>query len=623
MRSIENIRTGKTITRKLPRRVSEMSKEVLEATLRKKRECNNKALQIIQHLVENTVDDDWFLDSLKFISDSHYQDITEERAITDVCGYPLCSRKLKNIPNQQYRISTRQNKVYDITERKNFCSNQCYKASSYLKRQLLTSPLWLRDKEEIPKFVLLPVHSTGGGVGEEVDIGQSNPLKEELKQIHKPSNSNDFTSISDFMKNTLSELSSDIDKAERKNTKAKQNTRYKGENTRKQDANTIINHSVGELNEERIQIHNEIKQSYNQDLQTDEANSVDISQQKHIKQNYETSNESKLDISDSYEDKTPNEQNKNNTIVSSESHIKQENVKEATRKELSSKKDASVHKKNITMKNKQSKKQDGLTQPITSTVIHIEKCLHEWFTIESMCFLFGEDRMKEIVSDKGECIKEYYKGIQNASWDPKIQEQYMTICRRLNLMELEENKFDENTQIPTKPVPDYEAIKEEGMKMELKVRAFFQGKAAFETADINSKTSTSNDAPSAVLPIVDLHAQKCLRRKIVRDRLNRVIPDILRTFGLSCDVTKDIRNLVATFTLEAHNINFQPLEWNLIGMVFIKMLSIKDMRLRILLDNEEVIKYITMMLMVFQQDGGYLDRLMGWLTDLDNLLRKQ
>jgi hypothetical protein len=30
-----------------------------------------------------------------------------------------------------------------------------------------------------------------------------------------------------------------------------------------------------------------------------------------------------------------------------------------------------------------------------------------------------------------------------------------------------------------------------------------------------------------------------------------------------------------------------------------------------------------MMLMSFQQDGGYLDRLMAWLTDIDNLLRKQ
>ena len=37
--------------------------------------------------------------------------------------------------------------VYDITERKNFCSDDCYKKSNFLKSQLATSPLWLREKE--------------------------------------------------------------------------------------------------------------------------------------------------------------------------------------------------------------------------------------------------------------------------------------------------------------------------------------------------------------------------------------------------------------------------------------------------------------------------------------------
>ena len=36
--------------------------------------------------------------------------------------------------------------VYDITERKNFCSNSCFKRSNFLKSQVSTSPLWLREK---------------------------------------------------------------------------------------------------------------------------------------------------------------------------------------------------------------------------------------------------------------------------------------------------------------------------------------------------------------------------------------------------------------------------------------------------------------------------------------------
>lgn len=46
--------------------------------------------------------------------------------------------------------------MYDITERKKFCSNSCFKSSNYLKEQLLTSPLWLRDQEIVPNIKLLP-----------------------------------------------------------------------------------------------------------------------------------------------------------------------------------------------------------------------------------------------------------------------------------------------------------------------------------------------------------------------------------------------------------------------------------------------------------------------------------
>ncbi len=38
--------------------------------------------------------------------------------------------------------------MYDITERKNFCSDECFRRSSFLKQQVSTVPLWLREKKE-------------------------------------------------------------------------------------------------------------------------------------------------------------------------------------------------------------------------------------------------------------------------------------------------------------------------------------------------------------------------------------------------------------------------------------------------------------------------------------------
>lgn len=60
------------------------------------------------------------------------------------------------MPKKQYQISTEHNKVYDLTERKKFCSNDCYKSSIFLKEQVLTTPLWVRKEEDIiPDFKLL------------------------------------------------------------------------------------------------------------------------------------------------------------------------------------------------------------------------------------------------------------------------------------------------------------------------------------------------------------------------------------------------------------------------------------------------------------------------------------
>lgn len=55
---------------------------------------------------------------LHFLNQDHFQDVIEERAISKICGYPLCAGKLKNIPSKQFHISTQLNKVFDITDRK-------------------------------------------------------------------------------------------------------------------------------------------------------------------------------------------------------------------------------------------------------------------------------------------------------------------------------------------------------------------------------------------------------------------------------------------------------------------------------------------------------------------------
>ncbi|TMW41460.1 hypothetical protein DOY81_013461 [Sarcophaga bullata] len=133
----------------------QLSKEQLIEAIRKKKECNARAQVIVESLLERYISEDDFLLKLRDINQCHYDDVVDERHILHFCSYPLCGVLLEKVPVQQYQISTVSNKVYDITDRKKFCSTQCFKASEYIKSQMLTSPLWLRHQETIPEFKLL------------------------------------------------------------------------------------------------------------------------------------------------------------------------------------------------------------------------------------------------------------------------------------------------------------------------------------------------------------------------------------------------------------------------------------------------------------------------------------
>lgn len=107
-----------------------------------------------------------------------------------LCGYPLCDITLADIPKQQYIISRTQNKVFDITERKKFCSNKCYKSSVYLKEQILTTPLWVRKEDDIlPEFKLLSFDEKDTNIKDEnknKDVDKGEDKVEDVNEEEKP-----------------------------------------------------------------------------------------------------------------------------------------------------------------------------------------------------------------------------------------------------------------------------------------------------------------------------------------------------------------------------------------------------------------------------------------------------
>lgn len=151
----------------------------------------------------------------------------------------------------------------------------------------------------------------------------------------------------------------------------------------------------------------------------------------------------------------------------------------------------------------------------------LRKSVKEWLTLDSLIFLHGKDKIKEILSAKK--LGDYFEELNIAKLQRDQQIKYMDICKRLHLQEMADEKFD-SAVLGTglKPLPDYSKLKQDNKELNLKVKCFYSG-VLHEKEDSNfptkvnksdgSKNKDSEEVP-VVLPMVDGNSQKELRRKI-------------------------------------------------------------------------------------------------------------
>ncbi|KAI4809899.1 hypothetical protein KUCAC02_018755 [Chaenocephalus aceratus] len=174
--SAKTTKNGRTGVRTMAAAEEEARRrELVKGKLRQQYDLEKRSLKIVERLLEDNVTEDFLVDCAKFITPTNYKDVIEERFIAKMCAYPICSIKLGKIPTQRYQISTKTNKVYDITERKCYCSNFCYKASKEFELQISTSPLWLRPHETPPEIKLMK-KGDGGSSGRSSEQGPADGL---------------------------------------------------------------------------------------------------------------------------------------------------------------------------------------------------------------------------------------------------------------------------------------------------------------------------------------------------------------------------------------------------------------------------------------------------------------
>jgi len=396
------------------------------------------------------------------------EDIIEERTIIKLCGYVLCSKPLI-VVRQQYHISTRTNKVYDISKRKKFCSLLCYKAYNYLFEQMLDSPLWFRDNEANIVFKILPTNS------KPVQCASTNKIIDNNCIQNITNNINDKKKYSEY--NTMEQtkdVSCDISDLKEKNThnllnnvniekdiqvqEISQNTdSQKMFNCETNLSKPYKNSRNKDYNTQESKDHNDNTEKIN--IKSENLEVESIRQHKNILHSYEHNIEQTLQFQLNDADNKNDEirtlqiqsdeiyNNSCNAVMPSNSHVKcrkEENVNKIDKTKLIKQKEF----------NNVETPGDNL---VINLVRRIEQNVRKWITKDTVCLLLGKENEKDRLLEKF---------LQ--------QEKHENLCKKLNKMQLEDklrNCANQEKDI-LKPLPDLSVLQKDGKKLELKVSMF-------------------------------------------------------------------------------------------------------------------------------------------------------
>ncbi|XP_067892875.1 putative RNA polymerase II subunit B1 CTD phosphatase rpap2 isoform X2 [Heterodontus francisci] len=562
-------------------------KAALQATLRRKRECEAKALHIVEQLLEINVTEEYLLDCIKFITPVHYQDVVEERSIIKQCGYPVCQNKLENVPKQQYKVSTNTNRVYDITERKHFCSNFCYKASKYLEAQIPKNPLWSRGQERSPACRLLKEQSLSlscrACTGEEVKFQSSSiqlsdvddpPFMEDRHVSSSSSESNSSDSDQEFVSTILLGEKCSLKTMEQKLFKEQ----LQGMATKPKKVVPIS--KCTEMDHEAENVGQQLKKCHFNNTETISPRLSQSAETEQLtfaaKQKCSLTSEQNLSLTTSL------------TVLKNNDKIVPD--KNFTTQGLSKKGAASL--KMLIVKSKQSSYCSSgrcasvvSVSRVESSVLELlRQTLNEWNTEETLRFLYGSNLKYTKAPTNWPSQTSYLTEQEELDEDDLDSLEVVEITNPNENAGNHKNGLTKCVQVGSseanaRPLPNFEQIKQESEFLHLKVREFYKGQYVLPE-DVESNCEENhpsidygNEEEDPVLPLVDSAAQHQIRKRIVLDRLQKVLPELLGPLQLGMsDISSELSNLVKTFRLTNTNIIHKTPEWILIAVVLLSVL---------------------------------------------------
>ncbi|XP_059544833.1 putative RNA polymerase II subunit B1 CTD phosphatase RPAP2 isoform X3 [Myotis daubentonii] len=515
-------------------------KAELEETMRKKIEFERKALHIVEQLLEENITEEFLMECGKCITPAHYSDVVDERSIIKLCGYPLCHKKLGIVPKQKYKISTKTNKVYDITERKCFCSNFCYKASKFFEAQIPKTPVWVREEES-------------GHSGEEVQLCSKTIKTSDVDNpghIEKQYESNSSSIHSDSSSDNEQDFVSSILPGNRPNaTGTRQQLHIKS--IMKKKARQKSNFKQKDKKQAVISI---TEQLGNCRLDSQEkAATCELPLQKENTQvSLNSPSRENLDASEIPENKY--------------------NSSEITLVGIS-KKSAEHFKRKFVKSNQVSRSASSSVQVCpevakANLLKVLKETLIEWKTEETLRFLYGQNYASVCPKPSSDpLVKEEELDEDDINSDPDSHSPTL----RESQDSLDESLPFRASDTAIKPLPSYESLKKETETLNLRIREFYRGQYVLNEETTKSQDSEEHDP---TFPLIDSSSQNQIRKRIVLEKLSKVLPGLLGPLQITLgDIYTQLKNLVRTFRLTNRNIIHKPAEWTLIAMVLLSLLT--------------------------------------------------
>ncbi|XP_053070402.1 putative RNA polymerase II subunit B1 CTD phosphatase RPAP2 isoform X1 [Acinonyx jubatus] len=573
--------TGAKQTNALKQEDTSKRKAELEAAVRKKIEFERKALHIVEQLLEEDITEEFLRECGKFITPAHYSDVVDERSIIKLCGYPLCQKKLGIVPKQKYKISTKTNKVYDITERKCFCSNFCYKASKFFEAQIPKTPVWVREEERADLdpvcdlfWRMFHVHSKRRDPDFQLlQEGQSGHSGKEVQLCTKAIKTSDIDNPGHFEKHYESSSSSTHSDSNSDNEQDFVSSILPGNRlvdamgvSPKLHKKSIMKKKAGH----KANSKHEDKEQTVIDVSEQLGNCTLDSQEKAVACELPSQKVSaQISPNSPLQEKVEVSENSGNKYSSSKVTLVG-----------ISKKSAEHFKRKFAKSNQVSRSASNSVQMCpevakANLLKVLKETLIEWKTEETLRFLYGQNYASLCLKlSSASLVKEEELDEDDIDCD---------LDKHSPSLQGSQNSLDESLPFRTsdtasKPLPSYENLKKETETLNLRIREFYRGRYVLNEETTKSQDSEEQDP---TFPLIDSSSQNQIRKRIVLEKLSKIVPGLLGPLQITLgDIYAQLKNLVRTFRLTNRNIIHKPAEWTLIAVVLLSFLFILRERKR-------------------------------------------